>query len=119
MPIRVKRVYDPVEPDDGARYLVERLWPRGMTREALQLTAWVRDIAPSDALRRWYGHDPVKWPEFRERYRAELAQKPDLWCPLLEQARVSTITLLYSTRERQRNSAVVLAEFLTEQLQRE
>ncbi len=118
MPIRVKRVYDPVEPDDGARYLVERLWPRGMTREALQLTAWVRDIAPSDALRRWYGHDPVKWPEFRERYRAELAQKPDLWRPLLEQARVSTITLLYSTREQQRNSAVVLAEFLTEQLQR-
>ena len=116
MPIRVKRVYEPVDPSDGERYLVERLWPRGVRREALQLTAWLRDVAPSDALRRWYGHDPTRWPEFQRRYRAELLANPAAWQPLLEAARRGVVTLLFSARDTERNSAVVLRAFLEEQL---
>ncbi len=116
MPIRVKRVYEPVDPSDGERYLVERLWPRGVRREALQLTAWLRDVAPSDALRRWYGHDPARWPEFQRRYRAELLANPAAWQPLLEAARRGVVTLLFSARDTERNSAVVLRAFLEEQL---
>ncbi|GBD17542.1 hypothetical protein HRbin27_00024 [bacterium HR27] len=116
MPIRVKRVYEPADPGDGERYLVERLWPRGVRREALQLTAWLRDVAPSDALRRWYGHDPARWPEFQRRYRAELLANPAAWQPLLEAARRGVVTLLFSARDTERNSAVVLRAFLEEQL---
>mgnify|MGYP001230995491 FL=1 len=116
MPIRVKRVYEPVDPSDGERYLVERLWPRGVRRDALQLTAWLRDVAPSDALRRWYGHDPTRWPEFQRRYRAELLANPAAWQPLLEAARRGVVTLLFSARDTERNSAVVLRAFLEEQL---
>jgi len=116
MPIRVKRVYEPVDPSDGERYLVERLWPRGVRREALQLTAWLRDVAPSDALRRWYGHDPTRWPEFQRRYRAELLANPAAWQPLLAAARRGVVTLLFSARDTERNSAVVLRAFLEEQL---
>ncbi|MCX2726697.1 DUF488 domain-containing protein [Thermomicrobium sp. 4228-Ro] len=116
MPIRVKRVYEPADPSDGERYLVERLWPRGVRRDALQLTAWLRDVAPSDALRRWYGHDPAKWPEFQQRYRAELLANPSAWQPLLEAARRGVVTLLFSARDTERNSAVVLRAFLEEQL---
>ncbi len=116
MPIRVKRVYEPADPVDGERYLVERLWPRGVRRDALQLTAWLRDVAPSDALRRWYGHDPARWPEFQRRYRAELLANPAAWQPLLEAARRGVVTLLFSARDTERNSAVVLRAFLEEQL---
>jgi len=116
MPIRVKRVYEPVDPSDGERYLVERLWPRGVRRDALQLTAWLRDVAPSDALRRWYGHDPTRWPEFQRRYRAELLANPAAWQPLLAAARRGVVTLLFSARDTERNSAVVLRAFLEEQL---
>jgi len=116
VPIRVKRVYEPADPVDGERYLVERLWPRGVRRDALQLTAWLRDVAPSDALRRWYGHDPARWPEFQRRYRAELLANPAAWQPLLEAARRGVVTLLFSARDTERNSAVVLRAFLEEQL---
>lgn len=119
MPILLKRVYDPVEEKDGERYLVERLWPRGIRRDSLHLTAWLPDVAPSTPLRQWFGHDPAKWEEFEQRYRAELGAAPPTWQLLLKRARQTTITLLFSARDRTRNSAVVLASFLEEKLARE
>src|SRR5581483_7814138 len=106
--IQVKRVYEPAEPGDGARYLVERLWPRGMSKESLHLTGWIKEVAPSDGLRRWFGHDPAKWEEFVRRYRAELDEHPEAWQPLLAAARQGTITLLYSARDTAHNNAVAL-----------
>jgi uncharacterized protein YeaO (DUF488 family) len=116
MAIRLKRVYEPPDPDDGERYLVERLWPRGIRQADLQLTAWLRDVAPSHELRRWYGHDPTKWPAFQARYLEELQSNPAAWEPLLRSAQRGTITLLYSARDPERNNAVVLRAFLEEQL---
>ncbi|MGE5589276.1 MAG: DUF488 domain-containing protein [Bacillota bacterium] len=114
--IRVKRVYEPPDADDGLRFLVERLWPRGMSKDALALTAWLRDVSPSPALRRWYGHDPERWDEFQRRYRAELEAEPDAWGPLLKDCRQGNVTLLYSARDTQRNSALLLKEFLEARL---
>ena len=116
MSIRTKRVYDPPADDDGARYLVERLWPRGMRKEALQMDAWIKDAAPSGDLRRWFSHDPAKWPEFERRYRAELEENPKAWQPLLDAAKRGAMTLLYSSRETEHNSANVLKSFLEEKL---
>ncbi|WP_448601186.1 DUF488 domain-containing protein [Thermoflexus hugenholtzii] len=110
--IKVKRVYDPVEPDDGRRFLVERLWPRGIKKEALRMDGWLREVAPSDRLRRWFGHDPRKWEEFRRRYFAELEAHPEAWQPLLEAARAGNVTLLFSARDPSYNNAVALREFL-------
>jgi uncharacterized protein YeaO (DUF488 family) len=110
--IHLRRVYDPPDRGEGRRYLVERLWPRGMRKEALKLDAWLKDMAPSTALRRWYGHDPEKWPEFQRRYRRELTANPAGWEALLEAARQGPITLLYSARDTERNSAQVLKAFL-------
>ncbi len=104
--IRLRRVYEPSGGDEGRLFLVERLWPRGIRKEALQVEAWVKDAAPSTALRRWYGHDPQKWPEFQRRYRHELAASPAAWQPLLEAARHGPVTLLYSARDTERNSAL-------------
>ena len=92
--------------------LVERLWPRGIKKSALPLDEWVKDVAPSTELRKWFSHDPAKWTEFRRRYRAELATKPGIWKPLLEATRKSTITLIYSSHDAEHNNAVVLKEFL-------
>ncbi len=114
--VQVKRVYEPVQESDGKRYLVERLWPRGMSRERLQLDGWLKELAPSDALRRWFRHDPRKWREFRERYFVELAQQRTYWEPLLQEAQQGTITLLYSARDTQHNNAVALKEFRESQL---
>ena len=80
--ITIKRIYDRPEPTDGTRFLVERLWPRGMKRDALHLDGWLKEVAPSDALRRWFGHDPAKWPEFQRRYFAELDSNPEAWRPI-------------------------------------
>jgi uncharacterized protein YeaO (DUF488 family) len=110
--IRVKRVYDPIEREDGKRFLVERLWPRGMSKDALRLDGWLRDVAPSDRLRRWFGHDPQKWSVFCRRYFAELDARPEAWRPLLAATRRGTVTLLYSARDTTHNSAVALREFL-------
>jgi uncharacterized protein YeaO (DUF488 family) len=114
--IQIKRVYEPASKDDGARFLVERLWPRGMKKEALPLDAWCRDAAPSDNLRRWFSHDPAKWKEFQRRYRAELAGNPAAFQPLLDAARQDNITLLYSAHDAEHNSAIVLKSCLEEQL---
>lgn len=116
--IRVKRVYETVERDDGKRFLVERLWPRGMKKEALKMDGWMKGVAPSDGLRHWFGHDPVKWEEFRRRYTAELEANHDNWQPLLAEARHGTVTLLYSAHDQEHNNAVALKEFLEDQLKR-
>jgi len=114
--IKVKRVYDPVEPDDGKRFLVERLWPRGIKKEALAMDGWLKEVAPSDRLRRWFGHDPKKWEEFRQRYFAELEAHPEAWRPLLDAARAGNVTLLFSARDLIHNNAVALQVFLEEKL---
>ena len=114
--IRVKRVYDPAEAGDGARFLVERLWPRGIRKDALKLDGWLKEIAPSDELRRWFHHDPSRWPEFRRRYTAELRARSEALEYLLEAARRGPITLLYAARDRQHNSAVVLRDYLRRKL---
>ena len=116
MAIRLERVGEPPDPDGGERYLLERLWPRGIRQADLQLTAWLRDVAPSHELRRWYGHDPTKWPAFQARYLEELQSNPAAWEPLFRSAQRGTITLLYSACDPERNNAVVLRAFLEEQL---
>jgi len=112
MMILLKRAYDRSTWGDGKRLLVERLWPRGIKKSALPLDEWVKDVAPSTELRKWFSHDPAKWTEFRRRYRAELATKPGIWKPLLEATRKGTITLIYSSHDAEHNNAVVLKEFL-------
>ncbi len=112
--IQVKRVYDPYGQSDGSRFLVDRLWPRGVKKEALRLDGWLKDVAPSEALRRWFAHDPARWEEFQRRYRAELDARPETWQPLLEAARRGTVTLLYSARDAEHNNAVALKAYLEE-----
>ncbi|MGP8199807.1 MAG: DUF488 domain-containing protein [Limisphaerales bacterium] len=110
--IRTKRVYEPAEKSDGKRFLVERLWPRGMKKERLHMDGWLKEAAPSDALRRWFGHDPAKWVDFQQRYRAELEQEPGVWQPLLEAAKSGYVTLLFSARDLNHNNAVALKTYL-------
>jgi uncharacterized protein YeaO (DUF488 family) len=112
--IQTRRVYETPEPSDGTRFLVERLWPRGMKKEALKLDGWLKEVAPSAELRRWFGHDPAKWKEFRRRYFTELDQHPEAWQPIQEAARRGTVTLLYSARDTAHNSAVALKAYLDE-----
>ncbi len=110
--IRLKRVYDPPARTDGKRFLVDRLWPRGMKKEALPLDGWLTEVAPSAAPRRWYAHDTAKWTEFRRRYFAELDRQPEAWQPILDAARRGNVTLLYSARDMEHNSAVALKAYL-------
>lgn len=107
-----KRVYEPPAHGDGARFLVERLWPRGLKKEALHAQAWLKEVAPSAALRRWFAHDPAKWEEFERRYFAELAERPDALEPLVEAARRGRVTLLFSARDETHNNAVALRAYL-------
>jgi uncharacterized protein YeaO (DUF488 family) len=117
--IELKRVYEPSAASDGARYLVERLWPRGVRKADLPLDGWLRDVAPSPQLRRWFGHDPHKWAEFRRRYLAELRRNPSALEPLLAAAREGSITLVYSARDTKHNAAVVLREHLARKVEAE
>lgn len=110
-PIQTKRVYDPPSRTDGTRILVDRLWPRGMRKVDLALDAWMKEVAPGPRLRAWYGHDPTKWAEFRRRYTAEL-DRTEAWSTLLELARRRPLTLLFSARDEQRNSALVLRDYV-------
>lgn len=114
--IRIRRVYDPQQQDEGARYLVDRLWPRGIRKESLHLEGWLREVAPSAELRRWFGHDPERWEEFRRRYASELDANPDTWRPLLEAARGGTTTLLYAAKDTEHNDAVALRSYLQARL---
>ena len=114
--LKIKRVYEDAERGDGVRFLVERLWPRGMKKEELRMKAWLKEVAPSPELRRWYGHDPAKWEEFQQRYRNELESQPEAWAVILEAARQGNVTLLYSARDTEHNSALLLKIFLEERL---
>lgn len=114
--IQTERVYEPKGKNDGKRFLVDRLWPRGVKKEALKMDGWLKDVAPSNALRHWFNHDPAKWKEFQRRYRAELSAKPENWQPLLETAKAGDVTLLFSAHDMEHNNAVVLKELLDEQL---
>jgi uncharacterized protein YeaO (DUF488 family) len=114
--IKLKRVYDDVESDDGYRVLVERLWPRGMRKGQVKIDEWLKELGPSNELRKWFGHDPEKWEEFRIRYREELKGKGALLNKLWEKAREGNVTLLYSTRETEHNNAVALKELLDERM---
>ena len=110
--IQTKRVYEPGAGNDGQRFLVERLWPRGIRKEAMALTGWRKEAAPSHGLRKWFNHDPVKWKEFQRRYRSELAARPETWQPLLEAAQAGNLTLLFSSHDTEHNNAVVLKAWL-------
>jgi len=114
--IQVKRVYDPPAESDGARLLVERLWPRGLKKEKARLDAWLREAAPSTGLRKWFNHDPGKWREFQRRYRAELDRHPEAWQPILEAAQKGRVTLLFSSRNAECNNVVALRAYLDSHL---
>lgn len=112
MEIGVKRIYEPPEPTDGYRLLVDRLWPRGVSKERAAIDAWMREVAPSSELRRWFGHDASRWEEFKRRYAEELDTRADLVAEILSLARDRRVTLLYSARDRDHNQAVALEEYL-------
>lgn len=114
--VRIRRVYDPPEPEDGFRILIDRVWPRGVSKEEARVDEWRRDLAPSTELRRWFGHDPARFDEFRRRYRAELEQAADALDELVERARDGVVTLVYGARDTEHNNAVVLRELLEERL---
>lgn len=110
--IWTKRAYASPQPQDGARFLVDRLWPRGVKREELELDGWLKEAAPSDELRRWFHHDRARWGEFKDRYFAELRDKPESWKPALEAAQSGRATLVYAAKDEACNNAVALKEFL-------
>ena len=110
--IHLKRAYDPARSTDGTRLLIERLWPRGVRKSSLRVKSWLKDVAPSTELRKWFSHDPVKWNKFRSRYFAELKANPDSWQPIVEAAHHGTVTLIYSSHDTEHNNAVALQEFL-------
>jgi uncharacterized protein YeaO (DUF488 family) len=114
--ITLKRVYEPASSSDGTRYLVERLWPRGMKKAALRIDAWLKDVAPSTTLRRWFNHDLKKWEEFQRRYRRELDAHPETVRPILSALHRGNVTLVYSSHDETHNNAVALKEYLEEKL---
>jgi uncharacterized protein YeaO (DUF488 family) len=116
MPVHTKRVYEDPNPEDGTRVLVDRLWPRGVSKEEAHLDDWIKAIAPSDDLREWFDHDPNRWNEFANRYRSELDDRPEQVQELLEYARSGTFTLLYAATDEKHNNAVVLANYLADRL---
>ena len=111
--IKTKRIYEPATADDGFRILVDRLWPRGIQKDKTKMDLWLKEIAPSDALREWFSHDPKKWEQFKRRYEAELKDKQELLRSILsEEKRRKTVTLLYSARDEEYNNAVALSIIL-------
>lgn len=116
--LRVKRVYEPCAKADGHRILVDRLWPRGLSKEKAAVDEWLREIAPSSELRRWFQHDPEKWPEFQKRYRHELRAHGDVLRQIADRAARGTVTLLYGARDEAHNDAVVLAAVLRRRMAR-
>ncbi len=110
--IQLKRVYEEPSPKDGLRVLVDRLWPRGLTKERAAVELWLKDVAPSTELRKWFGHDPAKWKEFQARYRKELGEKKDALDLLRQKSKQQTVTLLYGARDEEHNEATVLKKIL-------
>jgi uncharacterized protein YeaO (DUF488 family) len=111
--IKLKRAYDRASRDDGVRYLVERLWPRGIKKTELQLDGWLKEVAPTPELRKWFGHDPEKWPQFRQRYFTELKAHEQSLEPLRKAARRGPVTLVFSSHDAEHNAAVALRDYLT------
>jgi uncharacterized protein YeaO (DUF488 family) len=118
MPIRLKRAYYPPAKEDGYRVLVDRVWPRGVTKERLRIDAWLKDLAPSTALRTWFGHDPTRWVAFRQRYAGELRGQPEALEHLVEQAKQGRVTLVYAAKDPDHNNAVALKLYLEQNLTR-
>jgi uncharacterized protein YeaO (DUF488 family) len=116
--ICVKRAYGKPSSGDGRRFLVDGLWPRGVKKEALEIEAWVKEVAPSKKLRQWFGHDPEKWEAFRERYHEELDANEEAWRPLPEAARSGTITLVFGAKDAEHNNAVALRDYLMARMRR-
>ncbi len=116
--VKTKRVYDPPSPDDGKRILIDRLWPRGIKKEEVHIDEWLRDIAPSTELRKWFSHDPTKWEEFRKRYKKELGAKEDLLRSLSAEARKGTVTLLFAAKDTVHVNAQVLKEVIEKEPRR-
>ena len=116
--VTLKRAYDRATPADGTRFLVERLWPRGVAKTELRLDAWLKEAGPSTALRKWFSHDPAKWTEFRRRYFRELDSRPEAWQPIASAARRGTVTLIYSSHDTEHNNAVALQEYVQGKLVR-
>ena len=112
MTIKIKRVYEPASKDDGYRVLVDRLWPRGMRKEEADLDLWLKEVAPSNSLRKWYSHDPERWEEFKERYARELDEKTELVEQIERKARDERVTLLFSSKEEHNNNAQALKEYI-------
>jgi uncharacterized protein YeaO (DUF488 family) len=110
--LKLKRAYDRTAEADGTRILVERLWPRGLSKAKVHVDAWLKEVAPSTDLRKWFGHDPGKWPQFRQRYFRELDARPEAWQSILSKARRGIVTLIYSSHDTLHNNAVVLQEYL-------
>jgi len=110
--IKVKRIYDPPAPEDGFRILVDRLWPRGLTKDKAKVDLWLKEISPSHELRKWYAHDPKKWPEFKKKYFEEIRGEKGAFDLIIKKAKGGTVTLLYSSKEEKLNNAVALKEFL-------
>ncbi len=110
--IRLKRAYEKPASDDGIRVLVERLWPRGLSKDRAAVDLWIKDVAPSPELRRWFNHDPTRWDEFQRRYRAELRQKRDVVDELRQKCRDGIVTFVYAARDEEHNSALVLRAYL-------
>jgi uncharacterized protein YeaO (DUF488 family) len=111
--IQLKRVYEPATPEDGARFLVERLWPRGVKKESLRFDAWLKDVAPSTELRQWFAHDPAKWEGFQRKYFAELDANAEALAPIRKAVRKGPVTLLFSSHDVTHNNAVALKRYLT------
>lgn len=114
--IQLKRAYEEPRREDGRRYLIDRLWPRGLSKSSLKIDGWLKEAAPSPELRRWFQHDPAKWDEFRRRYCDELDAKPEVWRTLVDAAHQGPLTLIYSARDAEHNNGIVLAEYLAQKM---
>jgi uncharacterized protein YeaO (DUF488 family) len=116
--LRVKRIYNTVSDEDGFRILVDRIWPRGMSKKRAKLYLWLKDIAPSDGLRKWFGHEGKKWSEFKEKYNKELGGKESLITLIVEKMSLGNVTLLFGARDEEFNNAVALKEYIEERQKR-
>ena len=114
--INIARVYDHAAVHAGTRFLVDRIWPRGIKKEALRLGGWLKDVAPTDELRHWFGHEAARWTQFRSRYEAELEANPSAWQPIVDAARKGSVILLFGARDEEHNQAVVLRDYLMRKL---
>jgi uncharacterized protein YeaO (DUF488 family) len=112
--IKIKRIYDRASPEDGKRIYIDRLWPRGMRKEEVKIDEWLKEISPSDALRKWFGHDPSKYEEFKRRYTKELEKHPEIIEKIRKEGKKGTVSLLFSAKDVEHNNATVLREILTE-----